>query len=75
MGDKSMKIHCNNCKSVIPAGNIDLNGQIAKCDRCNSVFGCRDELSSVTRMNRGEIRLPKRIKVRRDISGLNIERR
>ncbi len=68
-----MEIRCKNCGSVVPASNIDLKGQIAKCDRCNSVFNCRDLLSGVSG-NRAEIRLPDRIRVRRDISGLNIER-
>ncbi len=31
-GEKSQEICCKNCGSVVPASNIDLNGQIAKCD-------------------------------------------
>jgi hypothetical protein len=60
---------------VVPARNIDLNGQIAKCDHCNSVFDCKDELSKVSNNMRDEIKLPDGIKIKRDISGLNIERR
>ncbi len=69
-----MEIHCKNCGSVVPAHNIDLNGRIAKCEKCNSVFSFRDEFSNVSSMNRSEIRLPDRIKVNRNMSGLNIER-
>ncbi len=70
-----MEIHCKNCGSVIPAPNIDLNRQIAKCERCNSVFNCRDELSSISYVKRDETELPDMIKVTRDSSGLNIVRR
>lgn len=69
-----MEIHCKTCGLVIPARNIDLNGRMVKCERCNSVFSFRDEFSSLSGISRGEIRLPARIKVKRDISGLNIER-
>lgn len=44
-----MEIHCKNCGSKIPASNIDLNGQIAKCDYCNSIFNCTDELLKVSK--------------------------
>jgi hypothetical protein len=74
-GEKSMEIYCNNCKSLIPAGNIDLNRQIAKCDYCNSVFNCKDELSKISNNRRDDIKLPDGIKIKKDISGLNIERR
>ncbi len=70
-----MEIYCNNCKSLIPAGNIDLNRQIAKCDYCNSIFNCKDELSNVSNNIRDDLKLPDGIKIKRDISGLNIERR
>ncbi len=72
---KSKGICCKNCGSAVPARNIDLNGQIAKCDHCNSVFNCKDELSKISDNTRDEIKLPEGIKIKRDISGLNIERR
>ncbi len=70
-----MEIYCKNCHSVVPSRNIDLNRQIAKCDHCNSVFNCKDELSKVSNNLRDDIKLPDGIKIKRDISGLNIERR
>ncbi len=70
-----IEIHCKNCGSVIPARNIDLNGQIAKCDHCDSVFNCKDELSKVSNNMRDDIKLPDGIKIKRYFSGLNIERR
>ncbi len=45
------------------------------CKNCGSVFNCKDELSKVSNNMRDDIKLPDGIKIKKDISGLNIERR
>jgi len=77
-----MEIYCKNCKSKIPASNIDSNRLIAKCDKCNSVIDLKDGISGIFKIfgyhdypKRGEVKLPKRITINKNKFGLNITRR
>lgn len=69
-----MKITCNTCKNVIPATDINIKDKIAKCESCNSVFDCRDQLSAVLKKDRQELGLPKHIEVEKKYSHLSIIR-
>lgn len=68
-----MEIQCKYCGSTIPWYNIDTRGQIAKCKKCNSLTILIDAPSSSSGKSRSEIRMPAGIKVRRDVSGLNMQ--
>ncbi len=37
-----MKIYCPDCGAAIPAGNMNLETALAKCQACNGVFSFRD---------------------------------
>lgn len=40
-----MQIHCENCGTVIPAANINIQEKLAVCPRCGSVFSFADHLA------------------------------
>lgn len=40
-----MQIHCENCDTVIPAANINIQEKLAVCPRCGSVFSFADYLA------------------------------
>jgi hypothetical protein len=75
-----MQIACPKCNAAIPADNLDLDRNLAKCGVCGEVFNCAAQLeglasSAAGDMPRGEVPLPKGLRVYRRANGLRIVRK
>jgi hypothetical protein len=70
------RIHCPACKREIRARDIDIRSKIAKCDPCNSVFDCSNQLpSGGANMTRETLSLPKGVTIDQVENGMQIIRR
>jgi hypothetical protein len=71
-----MRVVCRTCKSEIPASDIDIKTKIAKCDSCNNIFDCSDQLlSAVSVLPRETIGMPAGIELLYVENGMQIVRR
>jgi hypothetical protein len=80
MGATAMQIVCPKCDATIPADNLDLGRNLAKCGVCGEVFNCAAQLDGLASpgggdIKRGEVPLPKGLRVYRRADGLRILRR
>jgi hypothetical protein len=75
-----MQVICPKCDATIPADNLDLNRNLAKCGVCSEVFNCAEQLGGLATggesgAGRNEIPMPKGIRVFRRNNALRIVRR
>lgn len=72
-----MDVHCDACGAVVPAADIDLNRNIAKCAACNNVFNCANQLDGLGKpaRERLQVELPKGMQMFTRSNGLRIVRR
>jgi len=70
-----MNINCTSCQREIDVTDINLSEKIAKCESCNSVFSCADQLRELTPKNREMVDMPKSIQVELNKSELTITRK
>lgn len=75
-----MKVKCDKCREEVASSNIDLNRNIAKCDKCGEIFNCADQLDDIASYglsthSRSEIPLPQNVKIEHTLGGLLITRR
>ncbi|MCZ6672642.1 MAG: hypothetical protein O7C75_06850 [Verrucomicrobia bacterium] len=70
-----MDVTCKRCQKPIPASDINLDSNIAKCANCNAVFDFRDQLSVGQAIARGTVESPKGIELQSTMDGLEIVRR
>jgi hypothetical protein len=72
-----MDIHCDACGAVVPATDIDLNRNIAKCAACNNVFNCKAQLDGLGpgARERPQVELPRGMEMFTRSNGLRIVRR
>ncbi len=71
-----MDLHCQRCGAAIDADNVNLDRLIAKCDRCNAVFGFAGMIEGgANRLKPLDVPLPVRFTLEHTGDGLRISRR
>ena len=76
-----MQLPCRSCNAEIKAGDMNLERMVAKCARCNAVFGFADSVEGqaqpipASKKNLRDVPMPKAITIEQDTIGLQITRR
>jgi len=70
-----MDVNCKRCHHSIPAEDINLETNFAKCEKCDAVFDFRDQVSSTHTASRPSVASPKGIDLQTTMDGLEIVRR
>ncbi len=70
-----MDIHCKRCREPIPASEVNLDTNMAKCLKCNAVFDFRSQIDNSAPIARREVQAPKNIALQSTMDGLEIVRK
>jgi hypothetical protein len=70
-----MDINCKRCHEPIPASDVNLGTNIAKCKKCDAVFDFRDQIQTYSRIVRREVPTPETMTLQSTMDGLEIIRK
>jgi len=70
-----MKIKCSSCGRDVPASDVDIRSQLAKCTSCDNVFNISSQVPGGGSINRDTVPPPKCFEINYVENGIEIVRR